>query len=446
MNEIFNMTISELCHAIKQKHFSIENLVCAYLRRIEKYDGVNGLNTVCEINRDAVEQARRMDLADNTDNAALFGIPILIKDNIDVKGLHTTAGSLALADNVAACDADVVKNLKRSGAIILGKTNLTEFANYTGQNMPNGYSSRGGQVKNAYHRGGDPGGSSSGSAVAVSAGFCAAAVGTDTSFSIVACATYNGVTGFKPPFGALSQNGIIPISKTLDSAGPLTRDLNDALIVYSCMRDEPILTIEKMQPNQLHIAVNAYNCDSVSESQLSKYSAILEAVRRDGGCVSEITQQYMPHQKSIMRCEFREELERYLSRSSAKRKTLRTIIDFYEAHSESMKYGISYLLDAVASGADDELYATAIAERANMRAAVLRELREFDACLMTGPTNIMHFCGLPSVAIRIGMGDDCMPRGMILYGADERRLLSAALTLEQYCAPTETPQLIRSAG
>ena len=167
----------------------------------------------------------------------LFGLPVLVKDNIDVAGLHTTAGSLSLADNIAFHNAPIIANLRKNGALILGKTNMTEFANYTTQNMPNGYSSRGGQVKNAYAQTKDPGGSSTGSAVAMSAGFCAAAVGTDTSFSVIGCATENGVTGLKPAHGSLSSRGIIPISHTLDSAGALTRDMSDALLLYSGMRE-----------------------------------------------------------------------------------------------------------------------------------------------------------------------------------------------------------------
>lgn len=116
--------------------------------------------------------------------------------------------------------------------MILGKTNMTEFANYTAQGQPNGYSSRGGQVKHAYDRNADPSGSSSGSAVAVSASLGAAAVGTDTSFSIVGCATVHGVTRLKPAHGILPSGGIVPIARTLDSAGPITHDIGDALLVY----------------------------------------------------------------------------------------------------------------------------------------------------------------------------------------------------------------------
>jgi len=446
MDDFSFSSASELVNLIRRRQIGVEELVRHYLARIERYDGKDGLNAVCEIDKQVLEHAKRIDSKQNRDDASLlFGLPVLIKDNIDVTGLHTTAGSLALTDNIAAHDARIVKNLKRNGAIILGKANMTEFANYTGDDMPGGYSSRSGQVKNAYDPTESPSGSSSGPAVAVSAGLCAAAVGTDTSFSIVGCVTENGVTGYKPPAGKLSAPGILPIARTLDSAGPITRDLTDAIMVYSGMRDRPIEKISAARPDELHIAVNTHNRDQVGEQQLAKYKTVLNALRHDGGIVTEVVHADTPYQGDIMRCEFRHDLEDYLSTSTESRRTLQAIVDFYEANPESMmKYGITRLrgaLDGATGNLDDDAYLTAIAERKRLRAEMLENIRDIDACLMTGPTNIMHFIGLPSVAIRLGMSDKGMPRGMILYGTDERRLLAAALTLEQYCEPVTPPVL-----
>lgn len=146
-----------------------------------------------------------------------------------------------------------------------------------------------------------------------------------------------------------------------------------------------------------------------------------------------------------MRCEFRYGLESYLDSTNAKHKSLKEIVDFYERNpGQMMKYGNALLrgaLDRASGKLDDEAYLTAISERKRLRAQILEGLNGFDACVMTGPTNIMHFCGLPSVAIRLGMGDDGMPRGMILYGADEGRLLAAALTLEKFCPPVQMPKM-----
>jgi Asp-tRNA(Asn)/Glu-tRNA(Gln) amidotransferase A subunit family amidase len=141
-----------------------------------------------------------------------------------------------------------------------------------------------------------------------------------------------------------------------------------------------------------------------------------------------------------MRCEFRRDLDAYLAESMAKRKTLREVVEFYEANPGYMIYGMKYLRDALESeGVSGGDYVKAMAERDKLQRELLEGLSGYDACLMTGPTSVMHFAGLPSVAIRLAMGDDFTPRGMILYGADERRLLSAALTLEAYCGPVVPP-------
>ncbi|MBO4368236.1 MAG: amidase, partial [Clostridia bacterium] len=164
------------------------------LRLAQEIGGKNALNCIAELDPTAISQAEALDRS-KSQRLPLRGVPVLVKDNIDVKGLHTTAGSLALEDNIALKDAPVIRNLRRSGAVILGKTNMTEFANYVTQGMPGGYSSRGGQVIHAVNPKLSVAGSSSGSAVAVAAGIVPMAVGTDTSHSITACAMFNGICG-----------------------------------------------------------------------------------------------------------------------------------------------------------------------------------------------------------------------------------------------------------
>lgn len=443
MEYLYTMTARWLRNEIRSRRIGIEELVRLYLDRISKYDGIHGLNTIAELDSTVIQQARDMDAMKHGRDLPLYGLPILVKDNIDVAGLPTTAGIIALADNIAVKDAPIVENLRRNGAMILGKTNMTEFANYTTQGMPNGYSSRGGQVKNAYDRTKTPGGSSSGSAVAMSAGFCAAAVGTDTSFSIIGCATENGVTGLKPPNGKLSAKGIIPISHTLDSAGALTRDFLDAYILYSGMCDKPLKNISFKNPKELRIALNTFNLHEVSNAQIERYEILFNNLRKASVVISEISQAYSTYQRDLMRCEFKNNLEEYLLHASSKIKTLKDIVSFYESNPEQMmKYGITYLNEALneASGRlDDVPYLLALEERKKQQAIVTKQLREYDACIMTGPTNIMHFVGLPSVALKLCVADDHTPRGIILYGVDEMRLYSAALTIERYCSEVTCP-------
>lgn len=440
MDELFNMTAIELRSEIQRRNIGVEELTRAYINRIEKYD--SRLNTIAELNESALKQARELDSRRSGRDAILFGLPLLVKDNIDVAGLHTTAGSMALAGNRATRNAAVIENILLNGGIVLGKTNMTEFANFTSYDMPNGYSSKGGAVKSAYNPDSDPSGSSTGSAVAVSAGFCAMAVGTDTSFSIIRCAADNGVAGLKPRHGALSSSGIIPISNTLDSAGALSRNLSDAILLYSGMSDEPLAAIQPVPVSELKLCVNQHNIDRISIDKQQQYEQLFAAMRAGGAQFDKINQPYSPHQFKIMLCEFKRDLERYLACSNAKLKTLDDIIAFYESDPQTMmRYGISILQEAARKSTDDSAYIEAMAERARMRSQVMDALEKYDACIMTGPTNIMHFAGLPSLSLHWRMEKADMPSGLIIYGADERRLLAAALTIETYCAPFCPPKL-----
>src|SRR6059036_3557801 len=203
-----------------------------FLERVEAYDRSGPrLNAVLEVNPDAREIAEALDRerASSGDRGPLHGIPVLLKDNIcTADRLHTSAGSLAFKDVVALRDAFLVTRLREAGAVILGKTNMTEWANFMTTGMPAGYSSRGGQVVNPYEAALSPGGSSSGSAVAVTADLCTVAVGTETSGSILSPANQNSVVGIKPTVGLVSRSGIVPIAASQDTAGPLARTVADA--------------------------------------------------------------------------------------------------------------------------------------------------------------------------------------------------------------------------
>lgn len=239
-------SLVDVTQALAAGKISASALTQAYLARIEAYDRAGPrLNSVREINPDALTIAGRFDGATPSARQPLAGVPILVKDNIATDDRqHTTAGSLALATARSRNDATVVKLLRAAGAVILGKANLTEFANILAVEMPSGYSSLGGQVKNPYapalldDRGIPvvaPGGSSAGSAVAVAAGLCAAAIGTETSGSLLSPATQNGVVTVKPTVGLISRAGIIPIAHSQDTAGPLTRTVRDAAMLLNVM-------------------------------------------------------------------------------------------------------------------------------------------------------------------------------------------------------------------
>ena len=222
-------------------------LVEAYLARIDAYDaGGPKLNSVREVNPDAISIAGKIDAAKQKARRPLEGVPILLKDNIATGDKqHTTAGSLALEGAQAQRDATVTKLLRDAGAVILGKANLTEFANILAVGMPSGYSSLGGQALNPYATAVDAkgtpivatGGSSAGSGVAVAAGFAAAAIGTETSGSLLSPANQNGLVTVKPTVGLVSRAGIIPIAASQDTAGPMTRTVRDAAVLLNVLAE-----------------------------------------------------------------------------------------------------------------------------------------------------------------------------------------------------------------
>jgi amidase len=243
--QVDNASLADVQQALTDGRISSTTLTQAYLTRIADFDRAGpSLNSVREVNPDALTIAGLRDGQKPSKRYPLAGIPILVKDNIATADRqHTTAGSLALETARARQDATVVRRLRAAGAVILGKANLTEFANFIAIEMPAGYSSLGGQVKNPYAPALDdkgapivpPGGSSSGSAVAVAAGLCAAAIGTETSGSLLSPATQNGLVTVKPTVGLISRAGIVPIAHSQDTAGPLTRTVRDAAILLNVL-------------------------------------------------------------------------------------------------------------------------------------------------------------------------------------------------------------------
>ena len=241
-----NTPMSDVIQALASGRVTATALTKGYLARIEAYDRDGPkLNSVRELNADALTIAGKLDDTKPSIKRPLAGIPMLVKDNIATGDKQpTTAGSLALEGARAKDDATVVKLLRDAGAVILGKANLTEFANILAIDMPSGYSSLGGQVKNPYaptlmdDRGIPvvlPGGSSSGPAVAVAAGLCAASIGTETSGSLLNPASQNGLVTVKPTVGLISRAGILPISHSQDTAGPMTRTVRDAAMLLNVL-------------------------------------------------------------------------------------------------------------------------------------------------------------------------------------------------------------------
>jgi len=237
---VFEKSIPEIQEAIQAGKLTYEELSLFYLTRIREYDRENelSLNSVIALNPDLIAQARKKDNEKGSASSKhpIYGIPVLLKDNINTEKMPTTAGAEALKNNQTG-DAFIVSQLKKNGALILGKANLSEWAYFFCEECPSGYSAVGGQTLNPYGRKlHDTGGSSSGSGVAVASNFAPVAVGSETSGSILSPSSSNSIVGLKPTIGLLSRGGIVPISSTLDTPGPMARSVIDNAILLSAMK------------------------------------------------------------------------------------------------------------------------------------------------------------------------------------------------------------------
>lgn len=274
---IYEKTIPELQQAIDDKLLTYKRLTQWYLYRIATLEPTldYGLNAVITINPNVVEAAEKLDRMAAIDHHPIFGMPVLLKDNISTKGLKTTAGALALNKNIPTQDAHIVQNLNKHNALILGKANLSEWANFLCQGCPNGYSAVGGQTLNPYGmRAFDTGGSSSGSGAGIAANYAVAAVGTETSGSILSPASQNALVGLKPTVKPEHQKGIVPISGTLDTPGPMSKSVVDNAILYSAMFDQPYAELTKVAPQSLRLGVlKNYMTDSLYQRSVDLLEA-----------------------------------------------------------------------------------------------------------------------------------------------------------------------------
>ena len=237
--KIVEKTIPEIQQSIINKDFSYYDLTLFYISRIYliEFNKNTFLNSIISINKNVLDEAKLKDIQGNSDIYSIFGIPILLKDNIGFESLPTTAGAHSLQNNYTK-DAYIVEKLKEKGALILGKTNLSEWANYFCSGCPNGYTAVGGQTLNPYGRMKiDTGGSSSGSGAATTSNLTAVSLGSETSGSILSPSSASSLVGMKPTIGNVSRSGIIPISSTLDTAGPMTKNIIDNIIVYNAINE-----------------------------------------------------------------------------------------------------------------------------------------------------------------------------------------------------------------
>ncbi|MGZ8510193.1 MAG: amidase [Chitinophagaceae bacterium] len=351
--ELNEVTIDELQQKMQSGAYTSRAITELYLKRIEAIDKAGpALNAVIEVNPDAIAIADAMDKERKAGRVRgpLHGIPVLIKDNIDTADkMLTTAGSLALEGHKAAKDAFIVQQLREAGAVLLGKTNLSEWANFRSNRSTSGWSSRGGQTKNPCVLDRNPCGSSSGSGAAVAANLCAVAVGTETDGSVIAPASFNGVVGMKPTVGLLSRSGIIPISKTQDTAGPMTRTVKDAAILLGVLAgiDEADVVTKESKDKAKKDYTQFLDANGLQgkrigieksflkghEGVVAVYKQAIELMESKGSTIVEVEllkqcNDFDEREYIVLLYEFKDGLNKYLATANARVKTLADVIAF----------------------------------------------------------------------------------------------------------------------
>lgn len=466
------LTFAQIRDSLDKGEVTSYQLVLGYMERIAKIDKSGPtLNSVLELNPDALYIAEAMDRdrINGKIRSPLHGIPVLIKDNINTADrMHTSAGSLALEDNFAPYDATVAKKLRDAGMIIMGKTNMTELANFMSYTMKNGYSSRGGQVINPYNPKGDVWGSSSGSAVAVAANLCAAAVGTETDGSIIWPSHLNSIVGVKPTRGLVSRHGIIPICTAQDIAGPMTRTVSDAaeflnILVGEDKHDPSTWSRRDVIPNDytkflkpeglsgLQLGINRGYEEEFTESQKAIAERAFQIMERKGALL--IDGILMPHLRcdsSVLLYEFKLCMNSYLSTCTTTQcRTLKDMIDFYGNHpNEGLKYGMSILLDAQYNTSGtctdpkyilDRIEALRLSQKDGLDK--IMDDNCLDILVSPGITDSSPISGYPSIIVPAGYDSENMPFGITFIGRPftEPLLIRAAYSFEQALKARKAP-------
>ncbi|WP_256643949.1 amidase [Stenotrophomonas sp. 9(2022)] len=467
-------------------------LTAAYLKRIAALDRTGPrLRAVLELNPDALKEAAERDRERRAGRlrGPLHGIPVLLKDNINAAPMATTAGSLAL-QGFKPGDAYLVRRLREAGAVVLGKTNLSEWANFRGNDSISGWSARGGQTRNPYRLSHSPCGSSSGSAVAVAANLASVAIGTETDGSIVCPAAINGVVGLKPTVGLVSREGIIPISFSQDTAGPMTRSVADAAAVLTAIagRDAADPATATMPGRAVYDYTARLDPQGLRgkrlgllQTPLLKYRGMsplmdqaVAELRRAGAVVVPVA---MPNQgaweeaeRTVLLYEFKAGLERYLVTYKAPLRSLAALIAFNQAHAkqELGLFGQQLLQEADATpGLADPVYI-----RARSDARRLAGPEGIDAVLaahqldgLVAPTTGIAWplrssgddfpgesysaaavAGYPSLSVPMGQIDG-LPAGLLFMGTawSEPKLIEMAYAYEQRTRARQPPRFATDA-
>ncbi|MCU1290112.1 MAG: amidase [Acidobacteria bacterium] len=472
--ELNEITISELQAKLKSGELTAKKLAEKYIERIREIDPK--LRSVIEINPDAIAIAEQLDKERRKGKirGMLHGIPVLIKDNIDTADkMKTTAGSYALVDApTPRSDAFLVTQLRKAGAVILGKTNLSEWANFRSTKSTSGWSGRGGQTNNPYYLDKNPCGSSSGSGVAVSANLAAVTVGTETNGSIICPSVRNGVVGIKPTLGLISRSGVIPIAHSQDTAGPMARTVADAAILLGALvgKDKAdsitsqsakglkdytkFLDKNGLRGARIGVARQFFGRNAKMDAVLEPH---LQALANGGATLIDVAFQTIPNfgddELNILLYEFKANLNKYLAQRNSPYKTLADLIKFNEENKdrEMPLFGQELFLQSESKGdLETREYRLALQKlklgtQANGIDAVVAK-DKLDAIVsptVGGTWSLAAVAGYPYITVPAGVVDG-LPVGMAFFGQafSEPQLIKIAYAFEQTTKMRQTPKFL----
>lgn len=490
--DVVELSAVEAARRMSAGELTSRALTQAYLDRIAAIDEAGPqLNAIIELNPQALEDAAERDAerAAGHIRGALHGLPVLIKDNIDVAGLVNSAGSLALANHRPARDAFVVARLRSAGAVILGKTNLSEWANFRSDQASSGWSSRGGQTRNAYVLDRNPCGSSSGTATAITASLAALGVGTETNGSILCPAAVSGLVGMKPTVGLISRDGIIPISASQDTAGPMARSVAELALLLTAMAGKDPDDLASAGAPDAHVDyVAALEAGTLQGKRVgllrqamgyqpavdTATEAAVEALRAAGATVIDVEvptwRRWNADAFTVLLYEFKDGINHYLAAAGAKPASLAELIEWNAAHASEVMplFGQDTFEQAAAKGplTDGEyLRARASARRLAGAEGLVATLDRNRLDLLVAPTTSPawvtdhllgdHFlgsgyamaavAGTPSLTLPMGQVRG-LPLGLTLMTRSwsETELIGYAHALEQRLRARAAPQFLNS--
>lgn len=482
-------TLPEIAAGIKAGDITSEELVQAYIDRIKRvdWDGPT-LQSVLSLNPNALADARSADAkrARGETLGLLHGVPILLKDNIESKDpIATTAGALALKDNITGRDSPLVAGLRDAGAIILGKANLSQWANFRSNDSMSGWSALGGQVRNPHMLDRNPCGSSSGSGAAAAASMAAGAVGTETNGSIICPSNANGVVGFKPTVGVVSQQHIVPISSSQDTAGPMTKSVMGAAMMMNAMdttgeKTDYVAALDADMLRGKRVGVLRYSVGS-NKDIIEKFEASLDVLRAAGAELVEITENpvrvdgFGRYSLDVLFYEFKAGLNDYLASTpeTVEPRTLTELISFNKDNADiEMALFDQSIFDAAVEKSDlnDPAYIKArdTVQKATRADGIDKILSEHDVDILVSPSGPAtaridpingdvwpSFPGAGSVAAIAGYPHITVPMGTIhnlsvgfsFIGSknDDAKVMSYGYAFEQLTNKRAEPQYLKNA-